>query len=156
MKETLSAINNLMVEVFNDILAIEEDALKNGKFSDVSITEVHTIEAIGMYTKQTASEVAKKLNITAGTLTVAINNLVKKGYVLRIRSEDDRRVVKLGLTNKGRLLFRVHEQFHKDMVKEAVTGLSEEEERILLSALSNLHSFLFKTYIEKNDQGEMS
>ena len=45
-------------------------------------------------TRKTSSEVAKELSITVGTLTVAINNLVKKGYVERLRSEDDRRVVK--------------------------------------------------------------
>ena len=60
---------------------------------------MHTIEAIGMY-KKTTTEVAKELSITVGTLTIAINRLVKKEYVERIRSEDDRRVVKLGLTKK--------------------------------------------------------
>lgn len=131
-----------MVEVFNDILTIEENALKAGSFNDVSVTEVHTIEAIGMYTKQAASEVAKKLKVTAGTLTVAANNLVKKGYVERFRSEDDRRVVRLGLTSKGRLLYRVHQKFHADMVKESITCLGKEEEAVLVAALSNLHQFL--------------
>lgn len=147
MKETLSTINSLIVDVFNDILTIEENALKKGSFSDVSITEVHTIEAIGMYTKKTATEVAKKLKITAGTLTVAINNLVKKGYVSRDRSEDDRRVVQLGLTNKGRVLYRVHDQFHKDLVREAAMDLDEDEESILVSALIKLHKFLYDKYM---------
>lgn len=59
-------------------------------------TQLKQLECI----EKTSSEVAKELSITVGTLTVAINNLVKKGYVERIRSEDDRRVVKLGLTKK--------------------------------------------------------
>lgn len=58
-----------------------------------------------MYKKKTTSEVAKELSITVGTLTTAINKLVKKGYVERIRSEDDRRVVKLGLTKKESYYF---------------------------------------------------
>ena len=33
------------------------------------------------------SEVANELNITVGTLTIAINNLSKKGYVQRSKSE---------------------------------------------------------------------
>ena len=48
MEETLAVINELLVEVFNDILVIEENALKSGQFNDVSVTEVHTIEEIGM------------------------------------------------------------------------------------------------------------
>ena len=43
--------------------------------------------------ENTMSVVAKKLGITAGSLTTAVNSLVNKKYVLRKRSEQDRRVV---------------------------------------------------------------
>jgi len=142
MEPNLETVNDYLVSVFNDILTIEESELKKSQFNDLSITEMHTIEAIGMYKKKTSSEVAKELSITVGTLTVAINNLVKKGYVERLRSEDDRRVVKLGLTKKGKLLFRVHQHFHSEMVKNILKGMEQEEEQALLRALKNLHDFL--------------
>ena len=142
MEPNLETVNDYLVSVFNDILTIEESELKKSQFNDLSITEMHTIEAIGMYKKKTSSEVAKELSITVGTLTVAINNLVKKGYVERLRSEDDRRVVKLGLTKKGNLLFRVHQHFHREMVKNILKGMEQEEEQALLRALKNLHDFL--------------
>ncbi|MEO2522410.1 MarR family winged helix-turn-helix transcriptional regulator [Enterococcus faecalis] len=142
MEPNLETVNDYLVSVFNDILTIEESELKKSQFNDLSITEMHTIEAIGMYKKKTSSEVAKELSITVGTLTVAINNLVKKGYVERLRSEDDRRVVKLGLTKKGKLLFRVHQHFHREMVKNSLKGMEQEEEQALLRALKNLHDFL--------------
>ncbi|WP_434102579.1 fatty acid biosynthesis transcriptional regulator FabT [Enterococcus faecalis] len=142
MEPNLETVNDYLVSVFNDILTIEESELKKSQFNDLSITEMHTIEAIGMYKKKTSSEVAKELSITVGTLIVAINNLVKKGYVERLRSEDDRRVVKLGLTKKGKLLFRVHQHFHREMVKNILKGMEQEEEQALLRALKNLHDFL--------------
>ncbi|WHK16501.1 MarR family winged helix-turn-helix transcriptional regulator [Enterococcus faecalis] len=142
MEPNLETVNDYLVSVFNDILTIEESELKKSQFNDLSITEMHTIEAIGMYKKKTSSEVAKELSITVGTLTVAIKNLVKKGYVERLRSEDDRRVVKLGLTKKGKLLFRVHQHFHREMVKNILKGMEQEEEQALLRALKNLHDFL--------------
>lgn len=142
MEPNLETVNDYLVSVFNNILTIEESELKKSQFNDLSITEMHTIEAIGMYKKKTSSEVAKELSITVGTLTVAINNLVKKGYVERLRSEDDRRVVKLGLTKKGKLLFRVHQHFHREMVKNILKGMEQEEEQALLRALKNLHDFL--------------
>lgn len=146
MEQTLSEINNLLLETFNDILVIEQRALKEGMFTDVSVTEVHTIEAVGLYDSKSMSEVAKSLDITVGTLTVAINNLVKKGYVERFRSQTDRRVVKIGLTKKGRLLYRVHERFHVNMVKATINGLSEEEERVLSKSLVKLNAFLSDKY----------
>jgi len=142
MESKLEIINDYLVTVFNDILTIEESELRKSQFNDLSITEMHTIEAIGLHQHKTTSEVAKELSITAGTLTVAINNLVKKDYVERVRSKSDRRVVKLVLTNRGRLVFRVHQYFHREMVKAALKGMDEQESQALIRGLSNLHEFL--------------
>lgn len=154
MRETLEIINNLLTETFNDILMIEEAALKAGEFKDLTMTELHTIEAIGMYEPKTMSEVAKRLSITVGTLTVAINGLVKKTYVERYRIESDKRVVKVGLSKKGRLAYRVHEMFHTTMVKSAIEGLNEEEEKILATALNKLNGFLREKYLANQNQGD--
>ena len=59
MDKSRIMINELLVQLFNDVLQIEEQSLKNGILSDLSITEIHTIEAIGMYTERTMSEVAQ-------------------------------------------------------------------------------------------------
>lgn len=142
MEPNLETVNDYLVSVFNDILVIEESELKKSQFKDLSITEMHTIEAIGMYKKKPMTEVARELSITVGTLTTAINRLVKKGYVERIRSEDDRRVVKLGLTKRGKLIFRVHQHFHREMVKGVLQTMTPEEEVVLLRGLKNLHDFL--------------
>lgn len=150
MNRTISIINELLVENFNDILAIEQTALREGVFKDMSITEMHTLEAIGMYVPRTMSEVANDLSITVGTLTTAIGNLVKKGYVERRRSEEDRRVVKIALTKKGKLAYRIHQKFHSDMVKIAIEGLNPEEEEILAAALEKLNVFFKSRYNIKN------
>ena len=146
MTSAKNAVNELLVEIYNDILTIEETALKEGQFCDVSMTEVHTIEAIGMYEPKSMTEIARALKITVGTLTVAVNNLVKKGYVERYRSDNDRRVVKVGLTKKGRLLFRLHSQFHATMVNSCVEGLTEKEQEILTKSLVKLNMFLKEKY----------
>lgn len=93
MKKDISVVNELLVKIFNEILQIEEKTLKNGHFSDLSVREMHTIEAIGRKEKRMMSEVAQDLGITVGTLTTSINRLIKKEYVERSRIEEDRRVV---------------------------------------------------------------
>lgn len=152
MGQVTGRINELLVDVYTDILKIEENAFKAGQFSDASIKEVHTVEAIGMYEPKTMSEVARSLKITVGTLSVAINNLVKKGYVERYKSEDDRRLVKVGLTKKGRLLYRVHAQFHLDMVNSCTDDFSSQELEILEKALEKLNVYFSgKLYEEKGN-----
>ncbi|MCC5894930.1 MAG: winged helix-turn-helix transcriptional regulator [Alkalibacterium sp.] len=145
MDPKINEINGYLVSIFNDVLMIEERTLQSSQFKDVSIKEMHTIDAIGMYQEHTTSEVAKKLGITVGTLTVSVNNLVRKEYVIRVRSETDRRVVKLALTKNGRLLYRLHDKFHRDMVRETLQEMSEEEAEVLMKGLLNLHSFLERT-----------
>ncbi|MDF0480016.1 MarR family transcriptional regulator [Vagococcus sp. PNs007] len=146
MDKRIAQVNDYLVAVFNDILSIEESELQSGQFSDISVKEMHTIEAIGLHDTKTSSEVAEKLSITVGTLTVAINNLVKKDYVERVRTDEDRRVVRLKLTNKGRLFYRAHAQFHKNMVEAALSDMSEEEQDAISKGLKNLHAFLQRHY----------
>lgn len=135
-------INQYLVKIFNEIIDLEEKILSDGPFSDLTIKEMHTIEAIGMFGNKTSSQVATSLNITLGTLTIAIGNLVKKGYVLRKKDDRDKRIVFLELTKKGKLVYKIHERFHYLMVKETVNGFDENDQQLLIRALDNLHTFL--------------
>ena len=148
METTLEKINEYLVDVFNQMLDIEESSLAQSQFKDLSIKEMHAIEAIGMYHELTTTEVANSLNVTVGTLTVAVNALVKKGYVERLKDVKDRRIVRLGLTSKGRLLYRLHRKFHEKLVKRTIEGMNEEEMAILVKGLHNLYNFLHEAKAE--------
>ncbi|WP_048569226.1 MarR family winged helix-turn-helix transcriptional regulator [Clostridium cylindrosporum] len=146
MENKQKVINDLLVDIFNDILIIEQKTISYGEYKDISVTEIHTIEAIGISNLKSMSEIAAELNITVGTLTTAINNLVKKGYVERQKSESDRRVVKISLTKKGKLVHRLHEMFHCDMVMSSIQGLTEHEIDVLVRSLDKLNNFFRDKY----------
>lgn len=154
MKEKLIEINNLLVEVYDDVNHIEEYSIKQGAFNDLSITEIHTVEAVGLYGSKTMSEITAELEITMGTLTTAVDKLIKKGYLERSRSNTDRRIVNVSLTKRGKLAYRIHEKFHMDMVKAIMSDFSPEEEEILLTALRKLNIHLKDIYMPsgKNDK----
>lgn len=146
MNEKLVLINKMLVEIYDDVNRIEEYSIKKGEFKDLSITEIHTIEAVGLYGAKTMSEVAAALEITMGTLTTAVDKLIKKGYLERSRGSLDRRIVNINLTPRGKLAYRIHEKFHLDMVKAIMMDFSQEEEEILLNALSKLNKHLKEIY----------
>ena len=87
------AINDVLVNLFNEILDLEERALITGEYKNISVNDMHIINAVGIREQKNMSTVARELNVTVGTLTIAVNNLVKKGYIQRMRSQEDRRVV---------------------------------------------------------------
>ena len=138
-------INEVMVKLFNDIMHIEEKAIITEDFKDISNNDMHIIEAIGIKEPKNMSSVAKALSVTVGTLTIAINNLVKKGYVNRVRSEKDRRVVYISLTEKGLKAYNQHAEFHRQMINATINGLTPDETDVLVRALSNLVDFFRKS-----------
>jgi DNA-binding MarR family transcriptional regulator len=150
VEEKMKEINNILVEIYDDINHIEEYSIKQGAFNDISITEIHTIEAVGMYGSKTMSEVAQTLNITMGTLTTAVDKLIKKGYMERSRSDSDRRIVNVSLTKRGKLAYRIHEKFHMDMVRAIMEDFTPEEEDILLRGLRKLNMHLKEIYAPGN------
>ena len=147
MKNTTEyVLNMLLVQLFNDILQIEKNAMNNTEFKDLSITEIHTIEAIGKEGNRTMGEIANDLRITVGTLTTAINRLIKKGYVERKRIEEDRRVVVVYLTESGKKVFDEHTLFHKEMIDEVAKNFEDYELKVLTKALSKVSEFFEDKY----------
>lgn len=134
-------VNSILVKLFKDILDIEERALITSEYKDISVNDMHIMEAIGIQNPKSMSTVAKTVSVTVGTLTIAINHLVKKGYVERIRSEEDRRVVLVSLSEKGEKAFLHHKIFHEKMVMAVLDGLDENETKDLTKALLKLQKF---------------
>jgi DNA-binding MarR family transcriptional regulator len=143
--DAYKSINNLMVHLFNDILKLEENAVITEEFKDLTNNDMHIIEAVGLGEGSNMSMIARKLGITVGSLTTSMNSLVNKKYVVRERSEADRRIVYIRLTPKGEKAYRHHEEFHKKMVESVVEKLSEEEVKALSKALDGLVEF-FQEY----------
>ena len=146
-------LNEVLVRLFRNINTIEENAIKQSKHQNMTTNDMHVIEAIGIGSPKNMTSVARSLMVTTGTLTISVNSLVKKGFVERTRSEEDRRVVLISLTEKGKEAFRSHQQFHDDMVEAVTAQLSMEEQEILQKALSRLNKF-FREEQEKQSSGK--
>ena len=99
--DAYESINKILVHLFNDIWELEEKAVITEEFKDLTNNDMHIIEAIGLGTGNNMSTIAKKLGITVGSLTTSMNSLVNKMYAVRHRSEEDRRIVNIQLTEKG-------------------------------------------------------
>ena len=106
----------ILVKLFNDILDYQESALSTSEFKDLTNNDIHVISAIGMNCKKNMSMIAKELAVTIGTLTISINSLVRKGYVIKERSKKDKRVVLVKLSQRGKEAFIKYEEFHDEMV----------------------------------------
>lgn len=140
-KSTTRTLDELLVHLFNNVMDIEAEAVITEEFKDITNNDMHIIEAIGNEEPRRMSVIAKSLNITMGTLTTNMNSLEDKGYITRERSNRDKRVVLVSLTQKGRKAFFHHRDFHRRMIRSIVKDLEEDEMRVLIRCLQNLTKF---------------
>ncbi len=145
MSNAYDTLNEILVNLFKDIMNIEEKAIITGEFTDISNNDMHIIDAIGISAPKNMSTVAKELSVTVGTLTIAINNLVKKGYVTRVRGEKDRRVVYISLSEKGIRAYNHHADFHHDMINAIIKDMSSDEIQLVVDSMAKLVNFFRNT-----------
>jgi DNA-binding MarR family transcriptional regulator len=143
----------VLVDTFNNILKFEETLLKKSENIDLTINEMHLIEHVGKSKNdgKTISNLAQSLNITLPSVTVAINKLVKKGYVKKEKSSADGRLVYVILTDKGLRIDRIHQYFHVKMVKDISKEMTEEEKEVLIHGMEKLNGFFRKKLSRLSD-----
>lgn len=143
-REQQDELNYFFVHVFNQILACEEQALSGVGARDLSVKELHVLEAVGDLAageRNTMTQIADALAIRVSSLTTAVNTLVRKGYLERGGEPGDRRVIRVRLTPKGEEANLLHAQFHAHMVESAAARLEDGELDTLLRSLRQLDQF---------------
>ena len=136
--DSYGTLNEVLVNLFRDVMEIEQRALESSEFQDLTNNDMHVIEAIGIQEPKNMSTIARTLSVTVGTLTIATNSLVKKGYVIRQRGQTDRRVVYISLSEKGKAAYQHHARFHQEMIQSILEQLTEDELAALTKALTCL------------------
>ena len=123
-----TALNEVLVDTYHNILRVEEKALKKSGRIHLSIKEMHLLEAVGKGDEQgrTVSEIADAMNITRPTATVAINKLEKRGYLEKQPDDEDGRTVRITLTRSGKRIDHFHRLYHYNMVTKISESLTDE------------------------------
>lgn len=148
MDKGIDEMSNLFVRVFNQILSREEQSFKNMGFKDLTLREVHVLEAVfALYAtgNNRMSEIAKYLSITPGSLTVSVNGLVNKGYLERQNNPGDRRVVLIVPTDKAENVYKIHSKSRNEMIAEIVAQMQPCDNDWLYEVFQKLN-----IYFEKN------
>lgn len=138
-------LNNLLVKVYRSLEKLEEGMLKASKNLNLSISEIHMLEAVQVAAGENGasiSDISEQLDISLPSVTLAVNKLVKKGYVTKNKCTGDGRVVRVTLTREGRRAERAHAYFHRQMVRAVSAEMTENERETLLKGVAKLDDFL--------------
>ena len=96
------------------------------------------IEALGHLGPLFIGDLCKKMLVSGGNMTVVVDNLEKESLVERIRSEEDRRSIRIRLTGKGEKLFDTIFRTHAGFIMDMISILTEKEQLTLGRLLKKL------------------
>jgi DNA-binding MarR family transcriptional regulator len=135
MTET-AKLSQQLVELYERFSSWEQDVVKS---SGLSPAQMHTIEIVGHGgAALRMKELAKKMGVTTGTLTVMIDRLEQQGLLHRTPHETDRRSYLIALTAKGQGLFAEHHQYHLRLTTEITATLTPEEQAGFSAVLAKI------------------
>lgn len=140
----LEQLSEVLSESYTLMSRVEESMVNCTKTLNLTISEIHMMEIIGKgNTKgKTITEIAAELSVTLSSVTVAVNKLEKKKYVVKHRDDADGRMVYVQLTSSGDRIYRLNKRLHRNLAVNIARGFSEQEKEILLKGIIKMNSFL--------------
>lgn len=123
-KALFKRLDESFTYIANLTTVIEERTMDTKSIPDLTIGELHVIEMVNRYNNKPMTLIANKLKVTVGSLTIGVNRLVQKDYLLRIRDEMDHRVILLSVTPKGKKVLKTHDKFHEDILGLVLDNLN--------------------------------
>ncbi|CEH35236.1 MarR family winged helix-turn-helix transcriptional regulator [Romboutsia lituseburensis] len=111
---------------------------------DVNKTQLRALMFIRNYGAISMTDLCAKLNIEKGSLTSMVDDLTKKGYVIRTKDLSDRRKYLISITEKGTILASDFMGKLSDRLEEKLFKLNEEDQKRYMEAISTLQYILNK------------
>ncbi len=132
LKNTFKKIYaKIKVQFYRDIFNRFQD--REATLTTVELFSVETIHALG---RPTVNEFATYMNISSPNAAYKVNSLIKKGYIRKIQSQEDRREYHLEITEKYLKYYNVSSGYMDMVIKRIQERFSPEEYEKLTEMLA--------------------
>ena len=125
------------------VRAIESDLAAQG--ADLRFTQFHMLKRLAVLGPMSATELARSVDLDGGAMTRQLDQLEAKGYLRRQPHEQDRRALRIELTEAGEALWRHLYESNVATLERAQRGLSAEERE-------RLHDYLERVLAALRDK----
>lgn len=113
---------------------VKKDIAKHGmKISDFAI-----LEALYHKGRQTIKQISEAVLINTGSITYVIDKLEKNNYLERIHCKDDRRVVYIEITEKGKEVMNEIFPKHQQVIEEIFSDIPDEHKQIIIDTVKTI------------------
>ena len=137
--DTIDDVERLLFDVVRPLYARDSDV---PGLLDLPVAQLRALNVLGrgeMERTPTMGELADALGVALSTATQLVERIEKRGLAAREHSDpDDRRVVRLALTDEGRRLLTERRRLRRERLAAALDELTPAQQRALTTALAPL------------------
>jgi DNA-binding MarR family transcriptional regulator len=154
MDETISFAAALQRQIYELVRAHELCDRACLAQNGVTAAQGYTLLAFPEQDGLTMNALSDQMRLSNSTMTRMIDQLVQKGFVLRRPDDEDRRVVRVELTDQGREIRSTLEQSLRDLFSLVLNEIDEAERPLILHALEQVTRSVVSVLSLKNCCGE--
>jgi DNA-binding MarR family transcriptional regulator len=128
---------------FRDVLALVSRTFKSASADAMRRVGVHVgqnflLDELWREDRLTAGELARRVGVEQPTITRMSQRMETAGLVTRVRDENDRRVIRIALTEQGQALREQLPAMLDDVARQALDGLTTAQQTQLVGLLSHV------------------
>jgi len=131
--------SHILVEFFERMSSWEHDIVAD---REISLAQMHFLEVVGNHGQIRMKDLAARLGVTTGTLTVMAHRLLTRGYIRKEKDPEDNRSSFVTLTEKGREEYDNHHHLHRHLIEEMISFLGDTRATSFFKNLEELQELM--------------
>jgi len=144
MREEIKEYVNQVIALLPDLAkAFRTDEPQEVLHMDINFPEIFVLRQLSSNEKPTMSELGKSISMDLSTLTRTVDKLIKKEFAARKRDPEDRRMVRVAITAKGRKTISRFEEQRKKKIESILRQMTSQERRDVLNIFKTLHARIY-------------
>lgn len=118
------------IAIFADLFEVAQQS--SGETVNLNKQECRVINVVGQFQPLMMREISERSKLSITNTTGIVDKLVKRKYLYRDRSDEDRRIVKICLTLEGEKIYEMEVENYRKVSRAILNALNEQEQQEML------------------------
>lgn len=128
------------VAVFADLFEVAQQS--SGEAVNLNKQECRVINVVGQFQPLMMRELAERSKLSITNTTGIVDKLVKRKYLCRNHSDQDRRIIKICLTPEGEKIYEMEVENYRQVSRAILSALDEPEQQEMLRMMQKAAAYL--------------
>lgn len=142
MKSKSTMVAGIIDDIRRIFQVLSEQSRKVENETGLSGSQLWVVKILDMSAPMKVTELARRTYLHPATMVGLLDRLETKGIVQRIRSDKDRRVVHIVITDKGRELVRNSPEIAQGLLVNGLEPLSDQKVNVISAGLEQIVKIL--------------